>query len=588
MNRPRLNRFLAGAAFLIGATAASSAPLIFLPRPASACGCFAPPNVAVPVIQAGERILFTKKNDEVVAHIQIQYSGQPGNFGWLLPLPSIPQNKLGLPGIDIGVDELFSQLTTATQPQYRLNRVYETCGSNVGIAPELSADMAGRSGVGSPGAPSASGMMSGPLVIQDTIGPYNFAILKADNKDEMLSWLNANSYLVPANTDSAVEPYIRPGAYFLALKLHAGLSAGDLQPVIIRYKSDLPMIPINLTSVGAVPNMGIQVWMLGEGRAIPRNYYHTVVNDAQINWFLAGQNYNDVIIKAVGEADGKHAFVTEYAGTSAIMRNTLDRAGRFANLPSLTTVTDPISYVQQALSMFILNGQFTAIVQRYIPFPAALAAQGVTLAQYYQQIGFYLGPDRMQNQAKYMDIEAALQAFDPAKLTSELRTKIADPTVEAGALFSAFPYLTRLYTTLSPADMNRDPVFSYNPGLSDYPNIHQATLTYHCAGFFASGRYSDATLDTPSGFRLSFSVDDANSNVFAPVDAPYSHQIQRLRETGGPELVADNTDQIRSALGQSGCMQSGPASQQRGATAGLALFLGAIALTAARRLRKNA
>src|SRR4051812_35562779 len=76
---------------------------------AAACGCFAPPDPAVPVIQAGERILFAHKDGEVLAHIQIQYSGKPGDFGWLLPLPAVPKNTKGEPGIEVGVDELFSQ-----------------------------------------------------------------------------------------------------------------------------------------------------------------------------------------------------------------------------------------------------------------------------------------------------------------------------------------------------------------------------------------------------------------------------------------------------------------------------------------------
>jgi hypothetical protein len=333
--------------------------------------------------------------------------------------------------------------------------------------------------------------------------------------------------------------------------------------------------------------MGVQVWMLGAGRAIPRNYYHTVVNDAQINWFTAGQNYNDVIIKAVGEAEGKHSFVTEYAGTAGVMRGVLDRPGRFSNVASLAGVTDPVAYVEQALGPLSLNGQFTTIVSRFIPLPAALAASGITLTQYYQQLRFFLGQDRTQNPMKYTDIEAALMAFDPVVLTGELRSKIVDPTLEAAGLFNAFPYLTRMYTTLSPEDMNRDPVFSYNPGLADYNNVHEATLTYHCASFFSKNRYSDATLDTPSGFRLQFNVEDADNNLYSPVDAPYSQQIQLLRETGSEEVVVDNTAAIRGALGQSGCMQSGPATQRGGASAALMLLLGAAGLVAMRRVRRQ-
>jgi len=588
MNRPRPYRLAARAAALCGAALVSYVFGAAAPHPASACGCFAPPDPAVPIIQAGERILFAHENGQVTAHIQIQYSGKPGEFGWLLPLPAVPVNKMGKQGgIDVGVDELFSQLYTTTQPKYRLRRIYEMCGSGLSRGSGDNVAAAFDSG-GIGAAPPSAEAKSSPLVTQDSVGPYDYAILKADNKDEMFDWLKTNRYFVPAGTDAAVGPYIRPGAFFLALKLRSGLSAGDLQPVVLRYQSDLPMIPIILTSVAAAPNMGIQVWMLGAGRAIPRNYYHTVVNDAQINWFTAGQNYNDVIIKAVGEAEGKHSFVTEYAGTSGVMRDVLDRPARFSNLTQLATQTAPIRYVQQALTMFALNGQFTTIVSRAIPLPAKLAEEeGVTLAQYYQQIDFYLGTDRSRNPSKYMDIEAALAAFDPVKLTGELRTKIAEPTLDAGALFASFPYLTRLYTTLSPEDMNRDPVFSYNPELSDYSNIHEATLTYHCGGFFSSNRYSSATLETPSGFRQNLSVEDADRSAYNPVDAPYSQQIQLLREIGAPEVVVDNTGLIRGALGQGGCSQSGPTSQTGGAAAGLTLLLGAFALATARRLRKG-
>src|SRR5258706_4154909 len=83
-------------------------------QPADACGCFTPPDPSVPVVQAGERILFAVANGQVTSHVQIQYSGEAKEFGWLLPLPSIPT-------LELGTDELFAQLYAATQPKYRMN-----------------------------------------------------------------------------------------------------------------------------------------------------------------------------------------------------------------------------------------------------------------------------------------------------------------------------------------------------------------------------------------------------------------------------------------------------------------------------------
>src|SRR5690606_15882279 len=142
------------------------------------------------------------------------------------------------------------------------------------------------------------------------------AVLKADEQQPLLDWLSDNGYFVPAGTDDILAPYIRPGGYFLALKLSKNRSVGDLQPIVVKYQSELPQIPIVLTSVAADPDMPVQVWVLGEHRAIPRNFFHTHVNDALIDWFRDGANYIEVVTAAVDEADGHHSFITEYARTS--------------------------------------------------------------------------------------------------------------------------------------------------------------------------------------------------------------------------------------------------------------------------------
>ena len=92
--------------------------LTALERQAHACGCFTPPDPSVPVVQAGERIAFAMKDGVVTSHIQIQYSGPAEEFGWLLPLPSIPELR-------VGTDELFTNLINSTQPLYRLERQFQ-------------------------------------------------------------------------------------------------------------------------------------------------------------------------------------------------------------------------------------------------------------------------------------------------------------------------------------------------------------------------------------------------------------------------------------------------------------------------------
>ncbi len=538
---------------------------------AAACGCFTPPDPSVPIVQAGERIAFAMSDGQVTAHIQIQYQGSASDFGWLLPLPSVPT-------LQLGTDELFTQLLATTQPKYKIDRVYE---GNCSFDPS-------RGGFGLGGTPTANGAGGGaggqgggdtggsPLVYQDSVGPYDYAVLKADTKDAMLQWLSDNRYFVPAGTDDAVGPYIRPGSFFLALKLKSGNSVGDLQPVVVQYASDLPMIPLVLTSVAANPHMGIQVWMLGAGRAIPRNYYHTVINDAKLDWINGSQNYNDVIIAATAEAPDKHSFVTEYAGGSTPMQGVLNAPGRFGDQATLASQPTDVAFVNYMLSNgFPLTAQTIGVLQKYIPVPAAYQSSP---PQFYQQLAYggTVGPIVGEN-------------FQPAQMAQDLQDRVVTPTLAAGALFDQFPYLTRLYTTLSPEDMNKDPVFSYNPGLKDWPNVHNGTLTYHCGFFGDKGILGTAaTLRTEAGWVIEYpngtGPTTTNGGNFTPPGGPSSQRIEILRETGSPEVVTDNTASISHALGGSGCgvAVGGRASRQYVGFFGL-LAIGGVLLVGRRR-----
>src|SRR4029077_6992427 len=147
--------------------------------------------------------------------------------------------------MELGTDELFASLIANTQPKYRLTQKYDgNCAFNPANNRVLTPTAGGSTGAGGNGAADAG---SRPLVIQASIGPYDYAVLKADDQTAMLQWLADNHYFVPAGPDQTVSDSIPPGAYFLALKLQSGQSAGDLQPVVVRYPADLPIIPIVLT-----------------------------------------------------------------------------------------------------------------------------------------------------------------------------------------------------------------------------------------------------------------------------------------------------------------------------------------------------
>ena len=441
---------LSAGAILAGGVFFFRAPL------AQACGCFTPPDPTVPIVQAGERIAFQVEDGVVTAHIQIQYSGSAEEFGWLLPLPSVPT-------LDVGTDELFGQLIQQTQPLYRLTAEYQ---GDCPFDPNQSSggdDAASDDGAGD--GDSAPGEGDSPLVVQDSIGPYDYAVLEADSKQPMLDWLDENGFFVPDGTDEAVDPYIRPGAFFLALKLRKGNDVGDIQPVVVKYDSDLPMIPIVLTGVAADPDMPVMVWVLGEHRAIPRNYFHTEINDAELNWLGFADNYVDVVTRAVDEADEHQSFVTEYAGTTDIMVDRIDYEGRFGDLDEMRGIADAINYVEYMTYNgwpafvagsfgFFFTAQTLAILQTELPVPARLleylTEQGLSAGDYYNGIRYYVEQLQLEEPELFEDLDLE---FDPQALTDQLEERVVLPTRAAGDLFRDNDYMTRLFTTMSPDEI---------------------------------------------------------------------------------------------------------------------------------------
>ncbi|MFZ5446704.1 MAG: DUF2330 domain-containing protein [Myxococcota bacterium] len=542
---------------LRGGLAASLLVVLLASRPVEACGCFAPPSAAEPVIQAGERILFAVRDGKVIAHIQLQYSGDAKDFGWLLPLPSVPTLRLGS-------DELFTRLAETTDPTFTSEFRGNGCPRSTSVG-------CGARAALNTGRFASEGVDAGASVLltQSSIGPYDYAVLRADDRTAMFQWLADNRYFVPAGTDDAVGPYIHPGAYFLALKLKAGASAGDVTPVVLEYPSALPMIPIVLTRVGATPNMGIQVWLLGNGRGIPRNYHHVVINDALLDWLNNGQNYSQLVTRAVSAAPDKHAFVTDYAGPSEVMKDQLVPPGRFGTEAELAKATTPAQFVDTLLRKGFIDRSVAAgsslppavvrLLLTDIPMPAPLAAKGVSPNQFLLNLGFYLGDYRTQNPD---DFTGWTLAFDAPSLAQQVFAEFVTPLREANALFAEFPKLTRLYTTLSPEDMTADPVFSFNPSLPDVARAHTSSFVMSCNG---------NTFTTEQGWMV--------EDLPALDAAPAALRVEVLTEEGAPTVVVDNTRAIAATFKRADA-------PNQGCTTVDPMSLGLLVLMAALRRRR--
>lgn len=493
---------------------------------AKACGGFFC-SLQQPVDQAAERILFTKEGDEMVTHVQIQYTGPSENFSWILPVPSVPE-------LGVGSDILFQNLRNTTRPQFSINVTTEgECRSrgNIFFGPvPTSADVAQ-----SVRAESASV----EILSQENVGPFETVVLQGDDPATVKQWLIDNGYDVPPDVDPLLTPYIENKMPLLALKLQKGRNDGDLQPITMRYKAEQPMIPIQLTAVAATEDMDIQVWVLGEKRAIPLNYPHVKINESRVDWLNGGQNYRSLVTEAMNEAGGQ-GFVTEYAGNSNIIDTSQILPEGFQP-ERLRLLSRPLEFARMAQLLFDqLPGQnqerYLSFIERYIAKPTEAS--------------------NIDDESFYNNLYAHSELFNRAEITvntaaaiQELEETFVQPGQEIKKLFQKHGYLTALYTTLSPAEMTRDPIFDFRSGMTEVSAQRMATGIRRCHG---GVYFNEAPIDitTPGGLQYAFQPPTENSPNLTnnPTQLPAAAVIETLSVDQEPIVLRDETARINTAL----------------------------------------
>lgn len=542
--------------------AASAGSTLLVPRPAAACGGFFCSNI--PVVQAGEKIIFALDEVEgtVDVIIQINYSGSAADFAWVLPLQAAPEQ------VGVATSRLFVNVDRLTSPQFLTTYEYRgSCQLGFGGA-------RGDAAFGlDAGAPAGGGGVQ--VLARAQVGPYDSVVIQSPDPEELRTWLLENGYRVTEEMMFSVRPYVAQGDVLLALKLRNDAVAGDLQPITLKLRQTEPCIPIRMTAIAAQADMEITALVLSnQGRAVPSNYLHFQPTLAKINWLNGGQNYRSMVAAAADEAGG-NAFTTEYAGSSSILRRAIyleseyDLA-RVRGAVNVSDLMDQIAY--QALQV---RAETRAILGRYIT-DELITSAGV------QPAAFWACP------SCYRDVIAGLP-IDGNPIADEIEQRIITPDREAQALFDRFGYLTRLYTAISPEEMNVDPMFEVSRALPDVSNVHTARALVECTpdGQLAGGRIR---VELEDGSVLYV---DAQGNPAPEISALPSAEV--IEQLASGEVVEDRRGMIEEVVtGRGGALEESrrsssctcDAARGPGGPAGVAALAALIALAGARRRRR--
>ncbi|MFT6377230.1 MAG: MYXO-CTERM domain-containing protein, partial [bacterium] len=489
------------------------------------------------------------------------YQGSAEDFAWVVPVPEVPE-------LFLSTDMLFQQLRQRTRPQFRVETVYNgdcewqwDTGWDVDVS-ESDTDTDSDS--------SPSGGVD--IIEERNVGPYRTVVLRASSSAALLTWLQDNNYDLPDSLDPVLAPYVASESYFVALGLQNDRDLGDLKPLGMRYAATQPMIPIQLTSIAATPDMRLEVYVLGEERAVPSNYLHVQVNEAAIDWLSWGANYEDIITRAADEAGGQ-AFATDFSGSTAAFRGMMYTEGRF-NTAVFDGVTDPVEAMNLVIDgRFPANGTTLSILRRFLPVPDGLDEQS-----FYNCVDCY--PDQLEG-----------VTVDGTAMGAAFEEEVVAPLRGAEALFSRHSTVSRMTSSISPVEMTVDPMFVFNPDMGDVSNLHTATVEYDCTGgpdiadaerqvVLADGR---TILLPPERY---FSDNDVTTSEFFEDASVYAAAIvERTAESGSPEVIVDrtveidgmirdNNDTITDLFGRSSCAGCSHAGGSMGGLFGLLVLLG--------------
>ncbi|HEY0137622.1 MAG TPA: MYXO-CTERM sorting domain-containing protein, partial [Nannocystis sp.] len=261
------------------------------------------------------------------------------------------------------------------------------------------------------------------------------------------------------------------------------------------------------------------------------NYRHVLVNPLKIDWLTRAANYKEVITQAVDafEADGR-AFVTEYAGPSAVVNAAAVYSASWDDTSFIGL--DPTEVVNtlnaqglgscfDSFSCFWNHPLVFPLLAEFLPAPA-----DVDPAEFYADLGNYAA-----------QIDAAKWGNGDA-FAAALLKRVIEPGMHADELLKTWPYLTRMYTTISPSEMMEDPIFHINPDLADVPNLLTANNYVLCN--------NDSVVTIPDGRE--FYIPGGQTWPAIPGEEWFAEEVQTVAIKGAPMTLVNNTAAITKKL----------------------------------------
>lgn len=316
-----------------------------------ACGgCFIPPvqgNDSGTIVTS-HRMALSVSSEQTILWDQIQYTGNPAEFAWVLPVK---------PGarIDVASQAWFDVLdaatgTTASPPLLAC----EVPGLFCSTAPAVGATASFGCG---------SSEISGPtiddppdpvqVVSHGATGPYESVIIHSDVPGALAAWLDDHGYVIPDDITPIIDAYQSEGFDFAALRLLPSAGVQQMRPVRVVQQGASPVLPLRMVAAGTGPRTAITLFVIGEGRYTTRNIPEVEIERDLVTWdFLAERsNYSQLRDRTYGKGD---VFFSPYSEPGALFDEVENAVtgypSRYRTSDGLELATIAEAYVEQAFA----------------------------------------------------------------------------------------------------------------------------------------------------------------------------------------------------------------------------------------------
>jgi hypothetical protein len=284
--------------FVLGIVGVTSVLAIGREGDARACGgCFHPPTQTQTDI-TDERMLLSVSPTQSTLYDQIQYTGSPTSFAWVLPIK-------GTVTVGLSADVLFDSIDALTATQIVAPAPNCPSPSNCNYPSATGAAGAGATLGGNGGSDVT-------VLKQQNVGPYATVQLHATDSSALDAWLAQNGYTIPTDVIPVINAYVTDQFDFLAMKLLPGQGVQSMRPVRVTTPGASVSLPLRMASVGTGPIVGISIWVVSDGRYEPQNYPFFHIDDSALVWDFKTNLSNYTTLRQQNEtASGNKAWEIE-------------------------------------------------------------------------------------------------------------------------------------------------------------------------------------------------------------------------------------------------------------------------------------